>query len=96
MAFAGARDGCGDGGDLAVLDEDGLVFDGCGAGAVDDADVGEEDLRGVDFDVAQNVGGEGLGLEGCDGQGEGEDRERGEAGAHAEVSGGMSLSRDRV
>ena len=33
---------CGDAGDLAVFDEDGLVFEGSGAGAVDDADVGEE------------------------------------------------------
>ncbi len=41
----------GDAGDLSVFDEDGLVFDGGGAGAVDDADVGEEDGGGVDFDV---------------------------------------------
>ncbi len=41
-----------------------LVFGGRGAGAVDDADVGEKDRGGVDFDVLEDVGGEpgGLGL----------------------------------
>src|SRR5271170_291371 len=45
----------GDAGDLAVLDEDGLVFEGGGARAVDDAGVGEEDGGGVDFDVSEYV-----------------------------------------
>ena len=48
----------GDAGDLAVFDEDGLVFEGSGTGAVDDADVCEEDCGGVDFDVLEDVGGE--------------------------------------
>jgi hypothetical protein len=64
----------GDAGDLAVFDEDGLIFEGRGAGAVDDADVGEENGWGVDFDVLEDVGGESGGLDlglgvGCDGEG---------------------------
>jgi len=48
----------GDAGDLAVFDEDGLVFEGSGASAVNDADVGEEDGGSVDFDVLEDVRGE--------------------------------------
>ncbi len=51
-----------DAGDLAVFDEDGLVFEGSGAGAVDDADVGEEDLGSCDLDVLCYGGSEGGGL----------------------------------
>jgi hypothetical protein len=36
-----------------------LVFEESGAGAVDDADVGEENLRGADFDELCDGGGEG-------------------------------------
>jgi len=64
----------GDARDLAVFDEDRLIFEGGGAGAVDDADVREKDLRGVDFDVLEDVGRElwGLGLgQGLDVGGEG-------------------------
>ena len=39
-----------------------LVFEGGGAGAVDDADVGEEDCGGVDFDVLGDGRREGGGL----------------------------------
>ena len=51
-----------DAGDLAVFDEDGLVFYGCGAGAVYDSDVFEDNCVGVDFDVLEDVGGESRGL----------------------------------
>ena len=65
-------------GDFSVFDEDGLVFEGSGARAVDDADVGEEDLWGVDFDVLEDFGGEGggLGLEGSGGSGQGGEQGR--------------------
>jgi hypothetical protein len=57
---AGAGDDLlGGAGDLAVLNEDGMVFEESGAGAVDDADVGEENLRGADFDELCDGGGEG-------------------------------------
>ena len=68
MEFGGGGNACCYGGDLAILNKDGLVFDGRGAGAVDDADVGEENLWGVDFDVAEDVRREGLGLESVTGR----------------------------
>jgi len=77
---AGAGGGFfGDAGDLAVFDEDGLVFEGSGAGAVDDADVGEKDVRGADFDVSGYRGcerGGGLRVEGEGGQGKGKGKDR--------------------
>jgi hypothetical protein len=75
----------GDAGNFAVFDEDGLVFKGRGAGAVDDADVGEKDRGGVDFDVLENVrggsGGLGLKVEGK-GKEQGWGHSTGEARAH--------------
>src|ERR1700679_834683 len=60
----------GDAGDLSVFDEEVLVFEGCSAGAVDDAHVREEDGGGVDFDVLEDIGGK---LGGLSGENGGED-----------------------
>ena len=70
-----------------------MVFEGSGAGAVDDADVGEEDRGGVDFDVLEDVGGEagGLGLECCEGRDERERQNGGTAMMHWVISSGASL-----
>ena len=47
-----------DGGDFAVVDDDGLILDGCGARAVDDTDVREGDDRRADGDEGLRAGSE--------------------------------------
>ncbi len=66
-----------DAGDLAVFDEDGLVFEGGGAGAVDDADVGEESPGAIDSDEFGDCRGRGL----CVGDGGGGEADRQGGGA---------------
>jgi hypothetical protein len=46
-----------DGLDIAIDDDEGLVLFGCGAGAVDDADVVENEDGGIDGDERRDVGG---------------------------------------
>ena len=74
----------GDTGDLAVFDEDGLIFEGSAAGAVNDADVREEDLRGADFDVLEDVRGE-LGAVSREGGREGSGQRERHDGVEAKV-----------